>query len=149
MRSFIHIEIRNDAQRDYWIAIMLPIQYFTMLFLAILIDSNDCILMSQFRCLKNTYNLEFIAFLTLPWFQALDSCELGLLGFGCIRPNPAASHFGQAIPDCRSVPVWLFFLFRFLLFLIEPQRLIQNVQRGVHIPVMLPPAIFAHPFAFR
>ena len=63
MRSFIHIEIRDDAQRDYRITITLPIQYFTMLFLTILIDSNDCILMSQLRCLKNAYNLEFIAFI--------------------------------------------------------------------------------------
>ena len=49
----------------------------------------------------------------------------------------------------RLSPIVGRFLFlRSLSRLVEAKRLVSNVQRGVHIPVVLPSAMFAHPFAF-
>ena len=64
---------------------------------------NTMILLNRYEHWTQWFQCTIL--LTLPWFQPRESCELGLLGFGCIRPNPAASHFKQAIPDCRSVPL--------------------------------------------
>ena len=76
-----------------------------------------------------------------PVIEITGFLRTGLAWIQAIRLNPAASHIGQAIPDSRPV------LDSSVISPAEPQGFTEDVQGGVHVPVMRGPALLAHPLA--